>query len=266
MNYDRVSIAMRVTDYPLVAFFIILFVLWISAKGGAHFAHRVDDVRDDFKTVTAATLTLLGLIVGFTFSMAVGRYDQRKHLEEEEANAISTEHVRAELLPASDAETVRRLLQQYLDQRISFYRTRDRDTLQRIDAATLQQHSKLWESVKGPSLANPTPLTALVVSGMNDVLNSQGYTQAAWSNRIPPSAWTLLALISICSNAMVGMSLRSARSRNSLIVILPLIVSVSLLLISDIDSARSGLIHVEPENLLGLKESLRTGGVSSTGR
>lgn len=248
----------RLTDYPLFTFAAALIVLWASAKFGAKFAHRIEDVRDDFSTIMTATLTLLGLIVGFTFSMAVGRYDQRMDSEEEEANAIGTEYVRADLLPASDSQNVRRLLEQYLDQRISFYRTRDRDALQQINTTTAHLQGKLWASVKETSLANPTPVTALVASGMNDVLNSQGYTQAAWSNRIPRAAWMLLCLIAICSNVLVGMSLRSARSKGLLIAVLPLIVSVSLLLIADIDSPRGGLIHVEPENLLSLAQSLRT--------
>ena len=73
----------------------------------------------------AATLTLLGLIIGFSFSMAISRYDQRKNYEEAEANAIGTEYVRADLLPAADAERMHGLLRNYLDQRVLFYQTRD---------------------------------------------------------------------------------------------------------------------------------------------
>ena len=57
------------------------------------------DVHDDFGVVLAATLTVLGLLIGFTFSMAVGRYDKRISAEEVEANAIGTAYVRADLLP-----------------------------------------------------------------------------------------------------------------------------------------------------------------------
>ena len=64
-------------------------------------------MREDFGFILAATLTLLGLIIGFSFSMATSRYDQRKNYEEAEANAIGTEYVRADLLPAADAATVR---------------------------------------------------------------------------------------------------------------------------------------------------------------
>jgi len=75
--------------------------------------------NEDLGVVLAATLTLLGLIIGFSFSMASSRYDQRKNFEEAEANAIGTELVRADLLPAADAENVRKLLRGYLDKGIS---------------------------------------------------------------------------------------------------------------------------------------------------
>src|SRR5215475_7876194 len=98
----------------LLSFSLVL--LWSGALLGAYFRSRrplKDDDREEFSFVQAATLTLLGLIIGFTFSMAIGRYDQRKNLEEEEANAIGTEYVRADLLPAADAANVRNLLTNY---------------------------------------------------------------------------------------------------------------------------------------------------------
>lgn len=137
-------------------------------------------MREDFGIILAATLTLLGLIVGFTFSMALGRYDQRKNYEEEEANAIGTEYARAGLLPAADAAKVRPLLLNYLDQRILFYTTRDEQQLAQIDAQTAKLQAELWSAVQAPAVTQPTPVIALAVSGMNDVFNSQGYTQAAW--------------------------------------------------------------------------------------
>jgi hypothetical protein len=68
---------------------------------------------------------------------------------------------------------------------------------------------------------------ALVVSGMNDVLNAQGYTQAAWWNRIPPAAWLLMLSLAICSNALVGLSAK-ARAHRVLLFVLPLIDLFSL--------------------------------------
>ena len=99
----------------------------------------------------------------------------------------------------------RALLRNYLDQRILFYRAHDDPPLQQeINARTIQVQTGLWSAIRVSAAAQPTPIVALVVSGMNEVLNSQGYTQAALWNRIPTSAWGLMAAIAICCNLLVG--------------------------------------------------------------
>jgi len=116
-------------DFPFLLLAISLVTLWLSAHVGNFFRKRVrtlkEDEREYFSVVLTASLTLLALIIGFSFSMAISRYDQRKNYEEAEANAIGTEYVRADLLPSADAARVRELLGKYLDQRVSFYTTRD---------------------------------------------------------------------------------------------------------------------------------------------
>ena len=144
---------------------------------------RVGD-QNELTIVQTAALTLLGLIVGFSFSMAVSRYDQRKNLEEAEANAIGTEFARADLMPESAAPRARGLLKRYLDQRILFYSTSDPDTLKQIRADTDKLGADLWALARAHASVQATPIGALVVSGMNDVLNSADYTTAAWLNRI----------------------------------------------------------------------------------
>ena len=106
--------------------------------------------------VLGATLTLLGLLIGFSFSMAVSRYDQRKNYEEAEANAIGTEYVRADLLPAGDAAEVRELLKKYLDQRMLFYTTRDQRQLAKINADTAELQTKLWSAVRASAAPTHT--------------------------------------------------------------------------------------------------------------
>ncbi len=110
--------------------------------------------------------------------------------------------------------------------------------------------------VKDVAGAQPTPIVGLAVSGMNDVLNSQGYTQAAWWNRIPTSAWSLMAVIAVCCNVLIGYGARDVKAQRILLLVLPLVVSISFLLIADIDSPRGGVIHVHPQNLISLSESL----------
>jgi hypothetical protein len=220
-------------------------------------AAPAEDKRVDFDLVRAATLTLLGLIIGFTFQMAVSRYDQRRTYEREEANAIGTEFLRADLLPAEDAAKVRALLTQYVQQRVLFYTVDDAASLARIDSETTNLQNALWQTVSRAATANPTPLAALATAGMNDVLNAEGYTQAAWWNRIPLAAWGLMGLIAFAANLILGYGERQTDSL--LLLVLPVVISIAIFLIADIDSPRGGVIRVPPQNLIALSQSLTAG-------
>jgi hypothetical protein len=248
-------------DFPLRVFAVFLPLMWLAAQAGAYLRIRKRDldegVREDLNVILAAALTLVGLIIGFTFSMAVTRYDQRKNYEEAEANAIGTEYVRADLLPAVDGARVHELLKNYLQQRVLFYTARGAKQADEFNKPIEKAQADLWSSVRTPALDNANPLMALVVSGMNDVLNSQGYTQAAWWNRIPIEAWFLMGMIAVCCNVLLGFTARPGRGKAKRLVILPLLVSISFFLIADLDSPYGGLIHVSPQNLLSLADSIR---------
>ncbi len=247
-------------DRPLLVFVFSFVFLWLAGRIGASFRKRQGqmqtEIRDDLGLILGAALTLLGLIIGFTFSMAVSRYDQRKNFEEAEANAIGTEFLRADLLPAADAVKIRSLLKNYLDQRILFYDHNSGDQLSQINDATAQLETDLWNAIRAPASAQPTPISAIVVSGMNDVLNSQGYTQAAWWNRIPVAAWALLLAISLCCNLLIGYYAFHIEAKTFLFLVLPLVLAISFFLIADIDSPRGGVIRVHPQNLVSLAQSL----------
>jgi hypothetical protein len=250
----------NIMDFPIIIFAISFGVLWLSTRVGAWLCRRrgnlEEDEREDFGVIQAATLTLLGLIIGFTFSMAVSRYDQRKLYEEAEANAIGTEYVRADLLPADDAAKARALLAGYLDQRVLFYKARDENQIRQVDVTTAQLQRDLWSAAQVPAMAHPSPVAALAVLGMNDVLNSQGYTQFAWDNRIPVEAWVLMGVIAIFGNLLIGYGARRPQAKAILFLAVPLVVSISFFLIADIDSPRGGIIRVPPQNLTSLAQSL----------
>ena len=249
-----------ISNFPLVVLAFSLVGLWLSARIGGSLRERKQNLEEeggkDFDVIMAAILTLLALIIGFSFSMAVSRYDQRKNCEEAEANAIGTEYVRAGLLPASDAVRVRTLLRNYLDQRVLFYDTRDNRQLQQINATTAQLETDLWAEVQASAVAQATPVVGLVVSGMNDVLNSQGYTRAAWLYRIPKEAWVMMVVIAVSCNLMIGFGSRRSGAKGFLFLVLPLVVSMSFFLIADIDSPHGGIILVRPQNLVSLSQSL----------
>ena len=247
-------------DYPALVFALSLFALSLSARIASVVRRKRnldEDTRESFNTILLTTLTLNGLIIGFTFSMAMSRYEERKSYEVLEANAISTEYLRADLLSAADAAKVRSLLLHYLNQRISFYTARRNERrLQELDTRTAQLQTELWAVVRDAGVAQPIPTIALAVAGMNDVLNSQGYAQAAWWNRIPTAAWILMALIAVIANLLFGHGAQKVKSEKILLVVLPFVLSVSFLLIADMECPRRGIIRVNPQVLISLADSL----------
>ena len=247
---------MNFLNSPYLFFVLSFAILWLSIHIGRALRNRVpslkEEDRDDLGLVLNASLTLLALLIGFSFSMAVSRYDLRKNYEEAEANAIGTEYARTDLLPPDDAPKVRRLLKNYLDQRLLFYTTTDPNRVTKINADTSQLQNQLWSAVQPGAKVQPSAVAALTVAGMNDVLNSQGYTQAAWWNRIPAEAWILMVAIAVGCSMLVGFHARGRR----FFLVVPLVVSLAFCLIADIDSPRGGAIRVRPQNLLSLSHSL----------
>src|SRR6516165_12749043 len=135
-------------DNPFVVFVLALVFQGLAAFVGDFFRKRTKQFkqgeRHDFDTVQAATLTLMALIIGFSFSMAVTRYDQRKTLEEAEANAIGTAYLRAELLPGESASRARELWRKYLDLRIAFYEESRPRPAAEIGPQTASVQSQMW--------------------------------------------------------------------------------------------------------------------------
>jgi hypothetical protein len=249
------------TDYPVMDFVLSLGLLWGASQVGTYFLRRRGKLQEDewvdLSAILAATLTLLGLVIGFTFSMATSRYNQRKDCEATEANAIGTEYLRAQLLPASDATRVQELLRRYLHQRILFYRARDARQLRQVNASTARLQTDLWAAIQARAAAQPTPVVSLAVSGMNDVLNSQAYSQASWWNRIPAGAWQMMIVIAVCCSCLLGYTSRQAKPSLRRILILPFVLAIAFSLIADIDAPRGGLILLHPLNLENLARSLK---------
>jgi len=245
-------------DFPLLVFFTALALLVLSTWVGDALRRRAgvpkEESRSDTGLLLSATLTLLFLIIGFSFSMALSRYDLRKNCEQAEAIAIGTAYTRADLLVPADAAKVQTLLRKYLDQRVLFYTTRNPGRVSEINADTVRFQTDLWSIIRPAIAAVPPPLMGLLVSGVNDVVNSQRSTQAAWLNRIPVAAWVLMAAIGIGCCWLIAYRARQTDWLAFLVV--PIAVSVSLFLIADLDSPRGGAIRVAPQNLSSISQSM----------
>lgn len=246
-------------DRPLLFFAVTLIVFLGCTRAGVlarlHGPKQSPAERAEFDLVRNAIFTLLGLMIGFAISMSVTRYDLRKSLEESEANAIGTEYVRLDFMPAEAASKSRALLRTYVDERIAFYGLLDPDALAKNALETADTMTALWASIAPETKASQTAVTALVASGMNDVLNSYGYTVAEWRNRLPVEVWLLLVIVAACCNFLIGFG--AERLSSATHGILPLTASLAILLIADVEGPHNGFVQVRPINLIDAGASIR---------
>ena len=252
----------KLADYEYLTFAVTLVVLWLAIEAGAWIARRAGPEkkfeRGYLGKVTGASITILALIIGFSFSAAMDRYNQRKNCEEEEASAISSEYSLAGLLPQADAAQMRALLDRYIPLRIAFYETDDRMERASIRAERLKLESELWPIVERNAGVRPTPVMAQVIAGLNAVTSRSGYSQAAALDRIPDGTWTLMAILAGICCVLMGYD-APGRQPLALRLVLPLMVALAFFMISSLDAQRRGVIRVQPENLLRLQADLKAG-------
>ncbi|UWZ85877.1 bestrophin-like domain [Occallatibacter riparius] len=249
----------QIMNYPVILSVLTLVLLsgfaWLGSAVRRRRKGDEDLEKDEYTVVLGATLTLLGLLIGFSFSMAISRYDQRKDYEEEEANAIGTEYQRADLMPDAAKAVVQAQLVRYLDLRIQRYQAHASVDVTDLANKTAQLQNEMWSTVSKAAVAQRDPISAVVVTGMNDVINRQGYTQAARWKRIPLPAWALMIVIALFSNFLIGYGEKRAQAFTLLVV--PLAIAASFLLIADVDSPQGGLIRIAPQNMMTLADSLK---------
>lgn len=233
---------------------------WIGRRGSAE---ANDSAKSQLGTLQGAVLGLLALLLGFTLSMSISRFETRKQLILDEANAIGTAHLRAELLPEPERAQLQELLRQYVDVRVEFYAATD-DT-QRLDdavARTEQLQRRLWsDAVAVAKRDTRTVITGLFIAALNDVIDLHGKRVAALENRIPVGVFWLLYAIAIVAMGLSGYA-GGAGGRRSLFptVAASLLISGVILLIVDLHRPRRGLITVGQQSMIDLKNCLDRSG------
>jgi FtsH-binding integral membrane protein len=256
-------------NYPPIVFVMTLALMALSTWVGDALRKRVGIAKDDPRNEAAglmasAILTLLFLLIGFTFSMATNRYDLRKTCEQADAIAIGTMYSRADLLAPADAGKVQALLKKYLDHLMLLYTAGSPDRAREIRADVVRLQAELWATLRPALEKVPPPLLGALVQGLNDVVSAQRSSQAAWQNRIPVGAWALIITISMGCCWLIGF--RARRTDWLAFMVVPVAVAISLFLIAEIDSPRGGVIRVVPNNLTSVAQSLAALPIETPGR
>ncbi|MCU0753068.1 MAG: hypothetical protein MUC40_08630 [Akkermansiaceae bacterium] len=219
-------------------------------------------------SVQGAVLGLLGLLLGFSFAMSVGRFESRRDLLLQEANTIGTTWLRADFLPAPYDRQVKDLLLRYTNLRIDGFPAMEGSELFRKTRAEVAEiHRALWQCADAAVEAKPTPAVVSFVSSLNETIDLDASRLAARRNRVPGAVWLLLLAVASCSAWASGYSsgVNNTRSVFSELAF-PLLIGVVITLIADIDRPVRGLVGVSVAPLEDLLETIRPEPLSGKSR
>lgn len=255
------------TISSLMLFIITLILLLIACYGGKYLFQRrqgKDNIGDtETSIVLGAILSLLALMIGFVLSIAIQGFDERQKTEQSEAIAIGSAYQYSELFDLEQQQLAEQLLDQYLAVRIAFFIHDTADSTSIIKQQSLTIQSQLWNIViqlnknltaqQGLRIQN----LSTVMAAYNQLYASQQNTYASWKVKIPNAAWLLLITFAFFTNMLIGYNIRGTKGRNWLMLILPILTTLSLFIIADIDTPGEGVINFSPTNLLSIKQDLQ---------
>jgi len=249
--------------------FLIVSVLFVSLLVAIEAGYRIglnreSNLAESYKTqvnaLQASLLGILALLIGFTFSLSLQRFDSRSEAVVDSANAIGTAHLRAKLLPSSIRDDAQNLLQEYLDLRVqagrvSLNRQDERDPLLVKAGQTLDE---LWRYAQRSVEEDGGPVTSgLFVQSLNEVIDSYGSRDAVLKRHVPEIVFFILFITFIMTGALVGYASGLSGNRVSFAsYILVLLIVLLVFIIIDLDRPRRGLITVSQDSFTDLQASI----------
>ena len=249
---------------PLVFFVGMVLLLLLAGGFGAFVRAKYPELigvelEMPFTGLQAAVLALLGLLLGFSFSMAVGRFEERRSAQVEEANAIGTSYLRVGTLEDGIAAQQRDLMAEYVRERVDYLQAGvDLSRLQRAVTGTAELQGRMWaNALRSEAVQRRDPVSNAYLSSLTEVFDAAERMQSASENRIPTTAWVLLTAVAAISSFLVGMGMR--RWNSLLLLTLPFVVAATLALIDDIDSPGSGLIRQPRASMERVQQQIQAG-------
>ncbi|MES2705422.1 MAG: hypothetical protein V4726_02355 [Verrucomicrobiota bacterium] len=242
---------------------LVSLLLLALAEAGFRFGIRARRKNPEAATghsgsVQGAVLGLLGLLLGFSFAMAVGRNDTRRSLAVEEANSIGTTWLRTDFLPGNHPAEVRNILRQYTALRLqSADLDRQGDDFKRNAEEAAKLQSALWKHATAAAEEKPSPVTVSFITSLNETLDLQSSRLAARFNHVPSAVWLLLLIVAGCGAWASGYGSGAGGHRSTFSqIIFPVLIAVVITIISDMDRPHMGLIGVSQQPLRDLLESM----------
>lgn len=201
-------------------------------------ARKKPDAKADGEGVglmLSGALALLGLLVGFTFAMAADRYDARRLLVNDEANAIGTAYLRSRLAVGPDAATLPTLWADYAELRFQFQLGMDPARIQPLLAEGDALRARIWAATRRESIAAPNDITANLIDATNEAFDVGSTRQSAIQARIPATIIWSVIIYAVAACAILGQALVTEGRRRVMSSILLTLVALSIGLILELN-------------------------------
>lgn len=219
-------------------------------------AHTDIGVKAQTTAIQAAMLGLLALLLGFTFTMALQRFDNRSQAVISEANAIGTAYLRTRLLPHEFREPARQLIADYTQLRIAAGKLDLAHEVERRGnhAEVQRMQGQIWTVALAAAEQDPRPVTTgLFIQSLNELIDVYGERNAALNKHVPEVVLFLLFAVFIIAGAVLGFSGGLEGGRPLLATVaMAVLITLVIFIIIDLDRPRRGLIQVNQESMLDL--------------
>jgi uncharacterized membrane protein YtjA (UPF0391 family) len=249
-------------DFPLPILFIItLAVILLSYEGGfraGRWRSRRQEPEQEVvvRSMVGGMLGLLTFVLAFTFWIAATHFDAARQSILNQANAIRTAYLRADLLPEPHRTESHNLLREYVDIRLEAYQS---GNFEPLFLRSREFHKQLWSEAVAARDKTSSPIyVGYFIQSLNDVIalhNRQVMVRQEF--RIPSTIWIVLYLIIPLAAASIGChGGLTGRSRPLVAVAFVLIIAVVMSLIWDLDHPRRGSLRVSQQALADLRGTM----------
>jgi len=239
---------------------ITIGIALLSVETGRRLAdhrrqHSAEEKEAPVGGMVGGTLGLLAFMLAFTFGLASTRFEARRQILLQEANAIGTCYLRAGLLGEPMRTDAQNLLREYVDVRLEAVQP---GKLQQGMAKSEELHKRLWAVATTAADKEKNVITSLFIQALNQVIDLHATrVMAGVRSRVPGIIWIVLYLLLILAMVMLGYQSGLAKSRRSLAV-LALVIGFSsvLYLITDLDRPGQGLLQTSQEAMTDVRRSM----------
>jgi hypothetical protein len=222
-------------------------VLMLAA--GRWLAKRTGPAEAGAGILDGGVFALLGLLIAFTFAGAAARFDARRQLVVEEANAIGTAYLRLDLLPASTQPALRESFRRYVDARLAVYeKLPDLKAAREELARSTRLQGEIWSQALAACRAEGASPSAviLLLPALNQMIDITTVRTVAAETHVPPIIFAMLAMVALVSSLLAGVGMAGGKTRAWIhMLAFAATLAITLYVILDLEFPRLGLIRLD---------------------